>query len=81
MSRSRRAMRIQLDPDQTQRLMEWAGRRTAAEVEEACEPGGYTLEVHFWALGTHAEAVAGATGSILATCRLRWLMKPSPDGG
>lgn len=59
MSQPRHAMRIQLDPDQTQRLMDWAGKRTAAEVEEACEPSGYTLEVHFWALGPQAEAVAG----------------------
>lgn len=74
-------MRIQLDPGQTQRLMDWAGRRSAAEIDEACEQSGYTLEVHFWALGPQAEAVAGVNRLDLGDVSFELVEEASPDSG
>lgn len=52
-------MQITLSAEQTARLLEWAGKTTAAEVEADCEPSGYMLEVAIGGFPSWAEAVGG----------------------
>lgn len=50
-------MQITLGTEQTARLLEWAGKGTAMEVEADCEPSGYTLEIAIGCFPARAEAV------------------------
>lgn len=50
-------MQITLNPEQTARLLEWAGRTTHAEMEADCDASGYTLEISIMPGMRWAEAV------------------------
>lgn len=53
------SMRIALTPDQTARLLEWAGRGTAAEANADIEPSGYVLQVSVLPYACWADAKRG----------------------
>ena len=57
MSKPRRFMQIQLNAEQTERLLDWSGKAGAAEVEADCEPSGYQLEISVWSGCSWVEAV------------------------
>ncbi len=54
-----RRMQITLSVEQTQTLLEAAGKVTEAEVNADCEPSGYGLEISITAAADWAEAVIG----------------------
>lgn len=62
MTRPSQFMRIELSPEQTHRLLEWAGEHLNAEIDADCEPSGYVLEISIGAgLPPSAEANYGGS--------------------
>lgn len=45
MPEPRQVMSIHLSPEQTGRLLDWARGGISVELDDDCEPSGYTLEV------------------------------------
>ena len=52
-------MHIQLSPQQEAALLEWAARRTDAEVQADCEPSGYELTIAISPIDAEATARKG----------------------
>ena len=62
MTNKTQSMQIKLDAQQTNRLLEWAGRLTTSEVDADCEPSGYTLVVEVGGpFGCSVEARKGGS--------------------
>lgn len=61
MSEIGREMHIRLSREQTESLLEWAGKITTAHVEADCEPPGYCLQVSIGAgYPSCVEAISGS---------------------
>ena len=57
MSETRKSLRLDLSQERTQRLLEWAGALTQAEVDADCLPSGYELVISIGGpFGCDAEA-------------------------
>lgn len=67
------SMHIKLDPGQTDRLLGWAGKHAAAEVEAGCEPSGYDLVIGVGGpYGCSVEARQGRAALDLGEAQVDW---------
>ncbi len=63
MPQPRRAMNIQLNPDQVEQFLDWGRKGTVAELQADCEPSGCGLEISFFA-GFHMAEAVGLLGRL-----------------
>jgi hypothetical protein len=72
-------MKITLNAEQQEKLLDWARVNTAAEIEADCEPSGYTLEINVSPYEVNVEAVCGSRRLDLGEAKLE--RSPAPTAG